>query len=157
MVLPQAMAWVQYWFRVLSLKFCGKSKKICGDNSPQSPAFCMYALVLICLFRRFWHYIFLYINASFIFQYINGPFIFQYTNALLKPNHVTESCGFLVQKIHILNIPLQQNKKVTSEIQRKIIRFYISGHPPLAICFNYFMFYHIEIHNCNKLIGNQIS
>ena len=27
MVLPQAMAWVQYWFRVLSLKFCGKSKK----------------------------------------------------------------------------------------------------------------------------------
>ena len=28
MVLPQAMAWVQYWFRVLSLKFCGKSKKI---------------------------------------------------------------------------------------------------------------------------------
>ena len=42
MVLPQAMAWVQYWFRVLSLKFCGKSKKICGDISPQSPAFCMY-------------------------------------------------------------------------------------------------------------------
>ena len=29
-------------FRVLSLKFCGKSKKICGDISPQSPAFCMY-------------------------------------------------------------------------------------------------------------------
>ena len=27
MVLPQAMAWVQYWFRVLSLKFCGKSQK----------------------------------------------------------------------------------------------------------------------------------
>ena len=27
MVLPQAMAWVQYWFRILSLKFCGKSKK----------------------------------------------------------------------------------------------------------------------------------
>ena len=27
MVLPQAMAWVQYWFRVLSLKFCGKFKK----------------------------------------------------------------------------------------------------------------------------------
>ena len=27
MVLPQAIAWVQYWFRVLSLKFCGKSKK----------------------------------------------------------------------------------------------------------------------------------
>ena len=43
MVLPQAMAWVQYWFRVLSLKFCGKSKKNCGDISPQSPAFCMYA------------------------------------------------------------------------------------------------------------------
>ena len=42
MVLPQAMAWVQYWFRVLSLKFCGKSKKKCGDISPQSPAFCMY-------------------------------------------------------------------------------------------------------------------
>ena len=42
MVLPQAMAWVQYWFRILSLKFCGKSKKICGDISPQSPAFCMY-------------------------------------------------------------------------------------------------------------------
>ena len=42
MVLPQAMAWAQYWFRVLSLKFCGKSKKICGDISPQSPAFCMY-------------------------------------------------------------------------------------------------------------------
>ena len=43
MVLPQAMAWVQYWFRILSLKFCGKSKKICGDISPQSPAFCIYA------------------------------------------------------------------------------------------------------------------
>ena len=43
MVLPQAMAWVQYWFRILSLKFCGKTKKICGDISPQSPAFCMYA------------------------------------------------------------------------------------------------------------------
>ena len=42
MVLPQAMAWVQYWFRVLSLKFCGKSKKICGDISQLSPAFCMY-------------------------------------------------------------------------------------------------------------------
>ena len=33
---------VQYWFRVLSLKFCGKSKKNCRDISPQSPAFCMY-------------------------------------------------------------------------------------------------------------------
>ena len=43
MVLPQAMAWVQYWFRVLSLKFCGKSKKNCGDISQVSPAFCMYA------------------------------------------------------------------------------------------------------------------
>ena len=43
MVLPQAMAWVQYWFRVLSLKFCGKSKTICGDISQVSPAFCMYA------------------------------------------------------------------------------------------------------------------
>ena len=42
MVLPQAMAWVQYWFRILSLKFCRKSKKNCGDISPQSPAFCMY-------------------------------------------------------------------------------------------------------------------
>ena len=42
MVLPHAMAWVQYWFRVLSLKFCGKSKKICGDISQLSPAFCMY-------------------------------------------------------------------------------------------------------------------
>ena len=42
MVQPQAMAWVQYWFRVLSLKFCGKSKKICGDISQVSPAFCMY-------------------------------------------------------------------------------------------------------------------
>ena len=42
MVLPQAMAWVQYWFRVLSLKFCRKSKKICGDISQLSPAFCMY-------------------------------------------------------------------------------------------------------------------
>ena len=43
MVLPhQAMAWVQYWFRVLGLKFCGKSKKNCGDISPQSPAFFMY-------------------------------------------------------------------------------------------------------------------
>ena len=37
------MAWVQYWFRVLSLKFCGKSKKNCGDISQVSPAFCMYA------------------------------------------------------------------------------------------------------------------
>ena len=44
MVLPQAMAWMQYWFRVLSLKFCGKSKEICGDISPVSPAFCMYVL-----------------------------------------------------------------------------------------------------------------
>ena len=42
MVLPQAMTWVQYWFRVLSLKFCGTSKKICGDISQLSPAFCMY-------------------------------------------------------------------------------------------------------------------
>ena len=42
MVLPQSMAWVQYWFRVLSLKFCGKSKKNCGDISQVSPAFCMY-------------------------------------------------------------------------------------------------------------------
>ena len=42
MVLPQAMAWVQYWFRILSLKFCGKSKKNCGDISQVSPAFCMY-------------------------------------------------------------------------------------------------------------------
>ena len=47
MVLLQAKAWVQYWFRVLSLKFCGKSKKICGDISPQSPAFCMYAKLLL--------------------------------------------------------------------------------------------------------------
>ena len=45
MMLPQAIAWVQYWFRVLSLNFCGKSKKICGDISPQSPAFCMYGLI----------------------------------------------------------------------------------------------------------------
>ena len=44
MVLP----WGQYWFCVLSLKFCGKSKKICGDISQVSPAFCMYALVSIC-------------------------------------------------------------------------------------------------------------
>ena len=43
MVLPQAMAWVQYWFRVLSLKFCEQSKKNCGDISQVSPAFCMYA------------------------------------------------------------------------------------------------------------------
>ena len=42
MVLPQAMAWVQYWFRVLSLKFYGKSKKNCGNISQVSPAFCMY-------------------------------------------------------------------------------------------------------------------
>ena len=42
MVLPQAMAWVQYWFRVLSLKFCKKSKKNCRDISQVSPAFCMY-------------------------------------------------------------------------------------------------------------------
>ena len=45
MVLPQAMAWVQYWFRVLSLKFCGKSKKNCGDISQVSPTFCMYASI----------------------------------------------------------------------------------------------------------------
>ena len=44
MVLPQAMAWVQYWFRILSLKFCRKSKKNCGDISQVSPAFCMYDL-----------------------------------------------------------------------------------------------------------------
>ena len=49
MVLPQAMAWVQYWFRVLSLKFCRKSKKICGDISQLSPAFCMYAVGLAIL------------------------------------------------------------------------------------------------------------
>ena len=53
MVLPQAMAWVQYWFRVLSLKFCGKSKKNCGDISPQSPAFCMYAINLSLLLTEF--------------------------------------------------------------------------------------------------------
>ena len=47
MVLPQAMAWVQYWFRVLSLKFCGKSKKNCGDISQVSPAFCMYDCKLL--------------------------------------------------------------------------------------------------------------
>ena len=46
MVLPQAMAWVQYWFRVLSLKFCGKSQKNCGDILQVSPAFCMYGLKL---------------------------------------------------------------------------------------------------------------
>ena len=67
MVLPQAMAWVQYWFRVLSLRFCGKSKKNCGDISQLSPAFCMYVLkifwfvllvtaLLLCLlsFGTFW-------------------------------------------------------------------------------------------------------
>ena len=60
MVLPQAMAWVQYWFRVLSLKFCGKSKKNCGDISQLSPAFCMYAVlsnflgVKDLLSRRIW-------------------------------------------------------------------------------------------------------
>ena len=55
MVLPQAMAWVQYWFRVLSLKFCGKSKKICGDISQLSPAFCMYAFILTSGgFRPWW-------------------------------------------------------------------------------------------------------
>ena len=47
MVLPQAMAWVQYWFRILSLKFCGKSKKNCGDISQVSPAFCMYAVMKV--------------------------------------------------------------------------------------------------------------
>ena len=49
MVLPQAMAWVLYWFRVLSLKFCGKSKKNCGDISQVSPAFCMYGAVGVLL------------------------------------------------------------------------------------------------------------
>ena len=57
MVLPQAMTWVQYWFRVLSLKFYGKSKKNCGDISQVYPAFCMYAL---CFFGHpvffFWMY-----------------------------------------------------------------------------------------------------
>ena len=47
MVLPQAMAWVQYLFRVLSLKFCGKSKKNCGDISQVSPAFCIYVITVI--------------------------------------------------------------------------------------------------------------
>ena len=42
MVLPQAMAWVQYWFRVLSLKFCGKSKKIAEILSPETLLFSMY-------------------------------------------------------------------------------------------------------------------
>ena len=57
MVLPQAMVWVQYWFRVLSLKFCRKSKKICGDISQVSPAFCIYGLRFLkisqclCFFR----------------------------------------------------------------------------------------------------------
>ena len=46
------MAWVQYWFRVLSLKFCGKSKKNCGDISPQSPAFCMYASPFKNIFQQ---------------------------------------------------------------------------------------------------------
>ena len=48
-MLPQAMAWVQYLFRVLSLKFCRKSKRICGDISQVSPAFCMYDLVYFWL------------------------------------------------------------------------------------------------------------
>ena len=39
MVLPQAMAWVQYWFRVLSLKFCGKSKKKLRGYIPAIPRF----------------------------------------------------------------------------------------------------------------------
>ena len=30
---------------ILSLKFCGKSKKICGDISQVSPAFCMYVFM----------------------------------------------------------------------------------------------------------------
>ena len=43
MVLPQAMAWVHYWFCVLSLKFCGKSKKIAGIYPSYPPLFaCMY-------------------------------------------------------------------------------------------------------------------
>ena len=42
MVLPQAMAWVQYWFRVLSLKFCGKSKKFAVIYHRYHPLFaCM--------------------------------------------------------------------------------------------------------------------
>ena len=42
MALPQAMAWVQYWFRVLSLKFCGKSKKIAEIYLHNLPLFaCM--------------------------------------------------------------------------------------------------------------------
>ena len=43
MVLPQAMAWVQYWFHVLSLKFYGKSKKIAVIYHRYHPLFaCMH-------------------------------------------------------------------------------------------------------------------
>ena len=42
MVLPQAMAWVQYWFCVISLIFCRKSKKNCGIYLRYLPLFaCM--------------------------------------------------------------------------------------------------------------------
>ena len=54
MVPPQAMAWVQYWFHVLSLKFCGKSKKNCGDIPQVSPAFCMYGH---CSYKFLDHYL----------------------------------------------------------------------------------------------------
>ena len=50
MVLPQAMAWVQYWFRVLSLKFCGKSKKKLRGYIPAIPRF-----LHVCL-RPWWSY-----------------------------------------------------------------------------------------------------
>ena len=60
MVLPQAMAWVQYWFRVLSLKFCRKSKKNCGEILRYLPLFaCMHKTygisivkVLLCCLSR---------------------------------------------------------------------------------------------------------
>ena len=50
MVLPQAMAWVQYWFCVLSLKFCGKSKKFVEIKSPETLLFWMYGSAVRRLF-----------------------------------------------------------------------------------------------------------
>ena len=60
MVLPQAMAWVQYWFRVLSLKFCGKSKKF-------AVIYHRYHLLFACMVFREIHINICVANYSFIF------------------------------------------------------------------------------------------
>ena len=60
MVLPQAMAWVQYWFRILSLKFCGKSKKFAEIYLHNLPLFACMSIVL----ERVWFLVGIFTKGS---------------------------------------------------------------------------------------------